>query len=295
MPADHHSLQVPGAGALWRTLRQNSKVQDCVFLTVVVLLSMAPYIGDIGFYGDDWAFQSVYGNAEDQSLWGLFLAQYYDWNLMRPGQIFYQASLHWLFGSEPIGYHLANAIVFVLSIALLYLVLRELEQPRVLALGISVLYGVLPQYSADRFWPAASQTMLSMGLCFLSVYADFRTLRSRNWFKLWVWKLLSLGAMAASLLSYELTFPFFFLSPLVVFYLYRRSGVAADPERIGHATFVLSVQSHYMALAALAILKAVTTVRMSSYETMDQALWFVRFIEARIFNLMFDIPTFQRP
>ncbi len=34
-----------------------------------------------------------------------------------------------------------------------------------------------------------------------------------------------------------------------------------------------------MALAALAVFKAVTNVRMSSYETMDQALWFVRFIE----------------
>ena len=280
MPADHHSLQAPGAGAaLWRTLRENSKVQDCVFLAAIVLLSMAPYIGDIGFYGDDWSFQSIYGNAEDQSLWGQFIAHYDDWNRMRPGQIFYQASLHWLFGLEPIGYHLANGIVFVLSIALLYLVLRELEQPRALALGISVLYSVLPQYSADRFWPAASQIMLSMGFCFLSLYADLRTIRSRNWLKLWVWKLLSLGGMAASLLSYELTFPFFFLSPLVVFYLYRRSGAAADPERIGHAAFVLSAQSHYMALAALAAFKAITTVRMSSYETVDQTIWFVRFIE----------------
>ncbi len=280
MPADKHSLQGPGASAvLWRILRENSKLQDCAFLAAVVLLSMAPYIGDIGFYGDDWSFQSIYGNAEDQSLWGQFVAHYDDWNRMRPGQIFYQASLHWLFGLEPIGYHLANAIVFVLSIALLYLMLRELEQPRVLALGISVLYGVLPQYSADRFWPAASQIMLSMGFCFLSLYADLRTIRSRNWLKLWAWKLLSLGGMAASLLSYELTFPFFFLSPLVVFYLYRRSGAAADPERIGHAAFVLSAQSHYMALAALAAFKVITTVRMGSYETVDQAIWFVKFIE----------------
>ena len=150
-------MQVPGASALLRTLQENPKVRDCLFLSVVVLLSMAPYIGEIGFYGDDWAFQSVYGNAEDQSLGGLFLAHYDDWNRMRPGQIFYQASLHWLFGAEPFGYHLANAVVFVLSISLLYLVLRELEQPRVPALAVSILYGLLPQYSAVRFWPAASQ------------------------------------------------------------------------------------------------------------------------------------------
>lgn len=85
--------------------------------------------------------------------------------------------------------------------------------------------------------------------------------------------------MAASLVSYELTFPFFPLSPLAVFYGYRRSGAAADPERIGRAAFILSVQSHYLALLGLAAFKAITTVRMSSYETMGQVMWFVRFIE----------------
>ena len=48
-----------------------------------------------------------------------------------------------------------------------------------------------------------------MALYFLSLYADLRVLRSRE-FVLWVWKLLSIVSLLASILAYEVTLPLFF-------------------------------------------------------------------------------------
>src|SRR3989304_4822686 len=46
-------------------------IQDCLFLCIVVLLSLCLYVGGLGFYSDDWSYLGYFSMSEDQSLYGL--------------------------------------------------------------------------------------------------------------------------------------------------------------------------------------------------------------------------------
>ena len=288
-------------------LKRSTKVQDCLFLSVLVSLSVVPYAWDLGFYSDDWSFLAIYSLAEDQSLLGLFRSHYDSWTQMRPGQIFYQASLYWLFGTDPLGYHLVNAAVLALSIVFVYLVLRELGQSRLLAVAIPALYGMLPHYSTDRFWPATSQITLAMLFYFLSVYADLRTTRSRS-FHLWLWKTLSLSSLVGSILAYELTIPLFLFSPLIVSYVYQRRWTSVQQKRPSILKLTALISSHWLMLMGLIAFKLLTTVRLGHYGLIEQITWFGQFIReafvvgygwyglglpATVFTLFRDYPDWR--
>src|SRR3990172_1739184 len=98
-------------------------VQDCLFLSIVVLLSFCLYVRGLGFYSDDWSFLGYFGMSEDQSPFGLFRTVYTPLSWMRPVQSLYLSLLYWLFGPHPLGYHLVNGAVLLSGIVLFYLVL----------------------------------------------------------------------------------------------------------------------------------------------------------------------------
>lgn len=45
---------------------------DCAFLSCIILLSVSPYVLDIGFYSDDWAFLGKMSNVRDATVGSLF-------------------------------------------------------------------------------------------------------------------------------------------------------------------------------------------------------------------------------
>ncbi|MGH2351069.1 MAG: hypothetical protein ACRDI2_07185 [Chloroflexota bacterium] len=196
-------------------------VRDCLFLGLVVLLSLALYVHRLGFYGDDWAFLGMYATTADQSFLGLFRSVYlpdyppFHDDRMRPVQILYLTGLYWLFGLQPLGYHLVNAGMLVAMTVLFYLALRELGQPRLLTLTVPLMYALLPHYSTDRFWYVSFHGVFSLVGYFMSLYADLRVLRARR-SRVWGWKVLSLTALLASVLTYEVALPLFLVNPLVV-------------------------------------------------------------------------------
>ena len=62
----------------------------------------------------------------------------------------------------------------------LYLVLRELRVHRTVAFAIAAVYGLLPNYSTDRFWIAAFGYVLTTALFLISTYALLRAARSER-------------------------------------------------------------------------------------------------------------------
>jgi hypothetical protein len=238
-----------------------SAFQDCLFLIIVVLLSLILYVWRLGFYSDDWAFLSNFSLSIDQTLAGLFRAANSPITSMRPVQVFYLAGLYQLFGSNPIGFHLVNAAVLLLGTLLFYLVLRELDYQRLFSLAIPLAYALLPHYSTDRFWVAAFQATLSMALYFLSLYADLRAVRSQQ-VRLWSWKLFSLISLLCSVLAYEVFLPLFFLNPLIVWFHNQQqypSLLNKQPTRIKLAVLA---GSHWLVLITVVVFKALTTNRM---------------------------------
>lgn len=217
------------------------------------------YVGGLGLYSDDWAFLASLFRAQDQSLSGLtshMLAEL----PTRPVQAVLLAGLYWLFGLEPVGYHLANAAIFSLTILLFYLALRELRVSRVLALSLPLVFCLLPHYSTDRFWIAAFQANASVGLYFLALYADLRAVRARRRAQ-WGLKLLAVGALLGSVLAYEMVAPFFILNVVLLWYHDRQLRRVGVHTRQSSKLILLWGGLNILALMSVVAYKMTTTDR----------------------------------
>ncbi|MBK9715238.1 MAG: hypothetical protein IPO81_28710 [Kouleothrix sp.] len=240
-------------------------LRDCLFLGLVVLLSLALYVGGLGFYSDDWGFLMLLATARDQSLSGLAQALYAGDVVIRqrPLQVIYLAGLYRLFGLQPLGYHLSNGAVLAGCAMLLYLAMRELRQPRLLALAVPLVYALLPHYSTDRFWVAAFQATLSVALYLLSLYADLRALPARP-ARLWGWRLLGVASLLGSGLAYEVTLPLLLLlNPALLCYRARQLARSAQALAISRARWAALLVGNLVALGLVVWYKVLVTVRVN--------------------------------
>ncbi len=249
-------------------------IQDCLFLSLVVVLSLILYVWNLGFYSDDWSFLAPLSMSADQSIIGLFQALNEGNLKMRPVQALYWGGLYWLFGPQPLGYHLVNGSVFLLSVLLFSLSLRELGQHRVLTLAVPIVYALLPHYSTDRFWLAVNVANLSMAFYFLSLYSALRGLRAspRHF---WSWKLLCILSLLGSTLAYEVALPLFLLNMMLVWYRGRGQFGSID-KSLGQATRTVSHASDLVALVAVIFFKTLTTTRMGNNGLLQELGWIAK-------------------
>lgn len=241
---------------------------DCLFLSVTFLLSIWPYILGLGFYSDDWGFLARMHTAPDSSFPGL-LRELYVGDLLlrqRPVQVLLLAMFYSLFGLAPLGYHLINSLSLLTALLLLYAILRELDQSRLVALSLPLVYGLLPNYATDRFWLAAFQATFSMSFYFLSLYADLKALdaivklpSSSFW-----WKLVSLASLLLSVLAYEVVLPLFLLSPLLHWYKARQRLGRDAGTRLIAKHWPCLMASNFLILFAAVAYKLLVSVRVGA-------------------------------
>jgi hypothetical protein len=202
-----------------------------VGLGLVVFCSTLPYVGGLGFYSDDWGFLAAMHENPQGSFVGVTKALVAD-NIdlkVRPAQTILLAALYRSFGLQPLGYHVVNAILLATAVLLLYAVFRELQTADLVALGVPLIWGMLPHYSTDRFWVAAFQANLSMVFCFLSYLAALRAATEGRCRLSWL--LISVLSAAVSLASYEISLGLLAILPFVILFRARlqrgfRRGVA---------------------------------------------------------------------
>lgn len=140
----------------------DSHVVDSAFLFMIVSLSALPYLFSLGFYSDDWGYQSVLSNSHDHGLGAMF------WNLVavdvdmrvRPIQAVLLVLNFSLFGRHVLPYHITGTAFLGLLATCVYLTIRQLHNDRRLAFTIALVFGLLPHYSTDRFWIASQQAIL---------------------------------------------------------------------------------------------------------------------------------------
>jgi len=187
-------------------------------LAVLVALSTVLYVGDLGFYSDDWVFIGILHRTQDQSLLGLMEGLWSGDAVIRqrPVQILYLSGFYALFGLHPLPYHLANAIALLGAVLLLNAVLRELRQPRALALAVPALYAAMPNFSSDRFWIAAHQATLSVLFFLLGAWSAFRGQRVGRRNRRLGLQALAVVCFVLSALAYEVTMPLFALVAAVL-------------------------------------------------------------------------------
>jgi hypothetical protein len=174
--------------------RNRSAGIDALWLAAIALLSVIPYVTGLGFYSDDWGLLPIFQSGAVHALSG-FQA--------RPVQGLYLLLLFKLFGLEPLGYHVVNALVIAASGPLLYLLLLRIGIRRPEAFSSALLFLLLPQLSTVRVWYAAFQIPMALLLMLLSMHAQMSFERSGRV----RWLLIAIGAALLSLVSYEIFAP----------------------------------------------------------------------------------------
>lgn len=261
-------LMLRNSGRAWQPA-----VHDCLFLVVIAILSLSLYVADLGFYNDDWALLSSMHLSSDQSLVGVFTAvDSSQDNEIRPIQFLGYAVPYKLFGLNPLGYHLINAIFFGTSFAFLYLILAEFRQPRALCLAIPIIYMLMPAYSTDRFWIAAHATNISMCLSFLGIYAHLRALRRRNR-GFWGWEVFAILCVVAAGLAYEVFLPLVLATMAFLFISELAADWPASANRRSVRTAALRQGSIVLAIVLLMLVKAKWATRVGRVEVADFVDW----------------------
>jgi uncharacterized membrane protein YhaH (DUF805 family) len=228
---------------------RRSTAADGVFLVLIALLQVAPFLPGLGFYSDDWAFLAISANAAEQTVAGAYEALL-PYDRMRPVAWLYRAALYRAFGLDPLPYHVVNTLVLVSAVLLFYLVLRELGTPRLYAVAAPALWAVAPHYTALRFWYGGGfNASLAIALYLLSLYADLKGTRSAGARRL-AWAAVSLLSLVTSVLAYEIAVPLFLFNAFLV---WRRTRSAA---RVPWANVA--------ALAALVVYKLTTSERFGT-------------------------------
>jgi hypothetical protein len=214
------------------TRAQPATACDCFFLAGLVGLSVVLYTAGLGFYSDDWAFLQILETTRDRSYPGLVQGLYEGdvFVQQRPVQVVYLAGLYSAFGLGPLGYHIVNAVVLAVIAVLFYLVLRELVQPRGLAVAAAAVYGLMPNYSSDRFWIAAHQATLSVLFLLVGLLAALHSLRAGRTAAATL-TVVSVVALAASGLAYEVTIPLIVLVLGLLAYRARLLGLLRSGRR----------------------------------------------------------------
>ena len=188
-------------------------VLDCIAIAFVALLSLAPYRASLGFYSDDhWVLASflMAGDLPISSLISLMMDTQAN---IRPVQVISIVLLYHQFGLSPFGYQMIIWLVYMMLAPALYLVMRGLRQPRLVALAAALLFVCLPQCSTDRLWLAALQIPLSAAFYFVGLYCDIRTAQGER--HVFAWATGGTVALLCSTLAYELTLPLFLLNPFI--------------------------------------------------------------------------------
>ncbi|UOQ97364.1 hypothetical protein MUN81_19270 [Hymenobacter sp. 5317J-9] len=200
------------------------KTADLLFLAGVVMVLQGYFVRRLGFYSDDWWILGTLTNARAQGLGAILSAAFrIDGFVVRPVQGLEFSLLYWLFGNNPLGYHVANFLTLIAGVLLFYLALVRLKLPRILVVALPLVYAMLPHYSTARFWLSSFCANISILFLFLHLYAGLRCVCAAENAGRWKWWLAISGlSVVACALAYEVAVPLFLVNFCILYRVQRK-------------------------------------------------------------------------
>jgi hypothetical protein len=232
------------------------RVRPGLLSLVVGIVASGLYAGTLahGFVADDFIFLHQL-RFKQPDFADSFVYFGRDWGMgadfYRPLARVYWASLHALSGEVAWGWHLAGALIYAVSAALVYLLALRLTRSNVTALLAGLLFACHPAHAETVSWLANGSDLLAGLFCLLAAlfYAMFAEIGQSRRIGIY---LLSLASFSAALLSKE-SAAGFLLVPLVydVVFGIRRGAGATDASRASRFGLLLRRQLPFFAVAAL--------------------------------------------
>lgn len=187
-------------------------------MAIVAVVLLGQHVTDAGWASDDWAYRSVWVNAESKGFWGQLDKFIHLPELQgRPTLAVYLSFVQQAFGPRQ-GAHLAWAAVLgVVFSAVVYLLLRTLRMRRLDAGLIGLLVFVFPASDSTRIWAMISDASVAMSLALLGVFCVLRSLQVDGRRAAIALRVGGSVLMVLGVTTYELTFA----ALLGAFLLYR--------------------------------------------------------------------------
>lgn len=188
-----------------------------ICLLLVEALCFGPGIKQIGFYLDDWSmFSQLHFCSQD--FFSLMRQCLSDIRVqIRPLEAPYFVLLQLLFNDRPLGAHLVNCGMEVLSAWFLYLSLTRIISDRALSLVAALLFLLYPSHDATHYWITASSATLSMMLYTMSLWLSLKLAQGKRW--LW----LSVTVFACSVFNYEAYMPLCAVNVVCILFVRARN------------------------------------------------------------------------
>jgi hypothetical protein len=213
---------------------------DAVFVFLMTVVSMVPYVWRLGFANDDWFYLGEFVNSEPRNVAGYLTSL---WNhpapalRRRPTLLVTEVVLYLLFGTSPLGYHVATAIGLAAVGVALYLLLRQCNLPRAVVLAIVLVYILMPNYSSIRVWASNFIYLVTYTAFFIGSYAWLRACEVGPTRRRWLVTAVVTLAIAAG--GHESVLPLMLAVPVGLILFQRRLNLQASRRQIG-VWFVVS-------------------------------------------------------
>jgi hypothetical protein len=164
------------------------------------LVIAALQVADGNFYSDDWAIQWDWATAGYSGA----VSDQFDVLGSKPLLAFFLPGAYEVLGTDPVWHHLLAAVLVLATVALFYLVLRELRFAPRDAVPIALLALLFPWATGVRFWATGSLDNLAILALFGGFLIAMRGLRIVGPRGLLL-HLVAAALYAASVLFYEAT------------------------------------------------------------------------------------------
>ncbi|MEZ4538265.1 MAG: hypothetical protein R3D26_25170, partial [Cyanobacteriota/Melainabacteria group bacterium] len=164
----------------------------------------------------------------------------------RPVEALHFVIMFYMFGLKPLGYHVFNMVMEIISGVLLFFCLSRFTNRREIAFLATALFVLYPSHNITHYWVVSSSVTLSLvlylGSLFLNILAVTR--------KQTILHVVSAFLFCVSNFNYEVFMPLAAINVLVVFYLSWQERVGAGIKVALRPTIVVSFL-HGLAIALL--------------------------------------------
>lgn len=197
-----------------------------LFLLLVCILAYGLLIPSLGYYWDDWPYawiNHMFGPAGYPE----FVA------LDRPYSAWIFMGLTWLYGEQPLGYHLNSLMLYWLCATLFWWLIRLLwpDHPRE-ALWAALLFAVYPGFLGHPNAIIYNHHYTAMALYLFSFIGTISAVKSSpgdpNYKKAWLWHIPAVLAMSLSQFSIEYYLGWEVVRPILIWFALQRQRLVPN-------------------------------------------------------------------
>lgn len=196
----------------------------------------------------------------------------------RPLEVVHFGLIHWLFGGEPLSFHLINGLMEILAGYLAYLVFLRLSASRAISLLVAIYFILHPAHDSSHYWVICSSVTLSLCLYLgsllstLHFVAALETAKAgRSRLAMLLWASASSVLFLLSLLNYETLLPLAAVNVLLAFFVAYKAG--------------LGLSNAAKATASVAAFMALPVVLLLSYLKLLMPLLGKGYVHGVVFDL----------